>query len=378
VFGPAEGLHSTYRMIRDEVLESSWRAGSALSEMRLDTAEDVNAAVARYLELIKLASLLQRPDREATREALGAINELLARVATPEQRAVIETSALDDYVLGEERAQEGRREAVAARREPSLEQFIPRRGDGLALSASDIGLYRTCPLKYKFARVFSIPQEPTINQRFGILIHNVLERFHSEEMRAKSGGPDDGNRPGSLDRLLGLLEAGWRRNGFGASDDELQYRDRAVAALARYHERHVREASQPVWLERSFSFAIGDHHLRGRIDRVDKRPDGAYELIDYKTGESSAASKLSEDLQLALYRVAAREAWQLEATQGAYWYVLSDQRVAVDPAPDDAERVERTVLDVAGGIEAQDFEPRPSYEICSWCDYRLICPASEA
>ena len=190
VFGPAEGLHSTYRMIRDEVLESSWRAGSALSEMRLDTAEDVNAAVARYLELIKLASLLQRPDREATREALGAINELLARVATPEQRAVIETSALDDYVLGEEKAQEDRRASVAARREPSLEQFIPRRGDGLALSASDIGLYRTCPLKYKFARVFSIPQEPTINQRFGILIHNVLERFHSEEMRAQAGGAD--------------------------------------------------------------------------------------------------------------------------------------------------------------------------------------------
>ncbi len=379
VFGPAEGLHATYRMIRDEVLESSWRAGSALSEMRLDTAEDVNAAVARYLELIKLASLLQRPGREATREALGAVNELLARVATPEQRAVFETSVLDDYVLGEERARDARREGIAARREPSLEQFIPRRGDGLALSASDIGLYRTCPLKYKFARVFSIPQEPTINQRFGILIHNVLERFHSEEMRNRKGAGDGEEvRPGSLDRLLGLLEAGWRRSGFGASDDELQYRDRAVAALARYHERHIRDASEPVWLERSFSFAIGDHHLRGRIDRVDKLKDGAYELIDYKTGEQSKASKLSEDLQLALYRVAAREAWQLEATQGAYWYVLSDERVEVEPAPDDAERVESTVLEVAGGIEAQDFEPRPSFEICSWCDYRLICPVSEA
>lgn len=385
VFGPAEGLHSTYRMIRDEVLESSWLAGSALSEMRLDTAEDLNRAVARYLELIKLASLLQRPGQEGAREALGAVNELIARVASPEQRAVLETSALDAYVLGEEKAQEGRRESVAARREPSLEQFIPRRGDGIALSASDIGLYRTCPLKYKFARVFAIPQEPTINQRFGILIHNVLERFHSEEMKSgrqgssgSSGQFGNGGRPGSLDRLLGLLEAGWRRTGFGASDDELQYRDRAVASLARYHERHVREASEPVWLERSFSFAIGDHHLRGRIDRVDKRPDGAYELIDYKTGEQSAASKLSEDLQLALYRVAAREAWQLEAAQGAYWYVLSDERISVDPAPDDTERVERTVLDVANGIEAQDFEPRPSFEICSWCDYRLICPASEA
>ena len=27
LFGPAEGLHSTYRMLRDEVLEASWRAG---------------------------------------------------------------------------------------------------------------------------------------------------------------------------------------------------------------------------------------------------------------------------------------------------------------------------------------------------------------
>jgi DNA helicase II / ATP-dependent DNA helicase PcrA len=378
VFGPAEGLHSTYRMIRDEVLEASWRAGSALSEMRLDTADDLNRAVVRYLELIKLAALLQQPGQEPARETIAAVNELLRRVVSPEQRAVLETSALDDYVLGEERERDARSELIAARREPSLEQFIPRRGEGLALSASDIDLYRTCPLKYKFARVFAIPQEPTINQRFGILIHNVLERFHSEEMRADGGESLGGARAGSLDRLLSLFEAGWRRTGFGASDDELQYRDRAVAALARYHERHIRAESRPVWLERSFSFSIGQHQLRGRVDRVDQRPDGAYELIDYKTGERTAERKLADDVQIALYRLAAREAWQLEAALGSYWYVLADERVTVPRAPDDAERVERTVLDVAAGIEAQDFEPRPSYEICSWCDYRLICPASEA
>ena len=184
LFGPAEGLHSTYRMLRDEALEASWRAGSALSEMRLDTAEDVTQAVARYLELIKLAALVQHPDAEPPAEALEALNELLGRAASPEQRAALEASALDEYVIGEERDLAARRELVAARREPSLEQFIPRRGDGLALSASDIDLYRTCPLKYKFARVFAIPQEPTINQRFGILIHQVLERFHTEQLRA--------------------------------------------------------------------------------------------------------------------------------------------------------------------------------------------------
>ena len=30
LFGPAEGLHATYRMLREEVLEASWRAGREL------------------------------------------------------------------------------------------------------------------------------------------------------------------------------------------------------------------------------------------------------------------------------------------------------------------------------------------------------------
>ncbi len=378
LFGPAEGLHATYRMIRDEVLEASWRAGSALSEMRLDTAEDVNAAVARYLELLKLAALIQRPGEESTAEALASLNELLTRIATPEQRAALEHSSLDEYIAGEERARGARRELVGAATEPGLQRFIPHRGDGLALSASDIDLYRTCPLKYKFARVFAIPQEPTINQRFGILVHQVLDRFHSEELRRGTPSEFAVDAPGSLDRLLALFESGWRRAGFGASDDELQYRDRAVAALARYHEHHTRSEARPVWLERTFSFAIGPHQLRGRVDRVDRLPDGGYELIDYKTGGAKDAVDLADDVQIPLYRLGARAAWEVDPVGGTYWYVLDDERVEVPSAPDDAERVERTVLEVAAGIEGQDFEPRPSYEICSWCDYRLICPASEA
>jgi DNA helicase-2/ATP-dependent DNA helicase PcrA len=133
-----------------------------------------------------------------------------------------------------------------------------------------------------------------------------------------------------------------------------------------------------VWLERNFSFAIGPHQLRGRVDRVDRLPDGGYEVIDYKTGDPGTGPKLAGDVQLALYRMGAREAWRIEAERGSYWYVLADERVSLGAEPDDAERVERTVLEVAAGISDQDFEPRPSYEICSWCDYRLICPASEA
>jgi DNA helicase-2/ATP-dependent DNA helicase PcrA len=370
LFGPAEGLHATYRALREQVLEASWRAGRELSEPRLDTALDVNRAIARYLELLKLAALAQRPGDEPTAEAIEAVNGLLRQVASAEQQAELDASALDSYLLDSERERGRRLELVAAREEPSLEAFLPRRGDGrLSLSASDLSLYLTCPLKYKFARVFGIPQEPTINQRFGILFHNVLERFHKEPPANEQEG---------LRVLNQLFEQGWRRTGFGDSDDELQFRDRAREALRLYWERERLSEGEPVWLEKKFDFKVGDHHVRGRVDRVDRLPDGDYELIDYKTGERKSTEDLDSDLQLALYRLAAREAWGIESSTGSYYYVLDAEKVPAPTRPDDAERVERTVLQVGEGILSQDFEPRPSPKVCSWCDYRLICPAAEA
>ncbi|MSO40702.1 MAG: ATP-dependent helicase [Solirubrobacterales bacterium] len=372
LFGPAEGVPAIYRMVQDEVLQEAWRAGGTLNEQRLDTYMDVNRAVARFLELLKVAALIQRQGDERAADALATINDLLIPGISGEQRKALEASGLDDYLLDEERERTRRRELIAKREEPSLEAFLPRRGEGLALSASDIDLYRTCPLKYKFARVFGIPQEPTINQRFGIVIHQVLERFHGPQA---SGGEE----PGSLDHLMSLFEVAWRRSGFGESDDELQFRDRAVEALGRYHARQASSGAQPKWMERKFDFRIGPHHLRGRVDRVDELPDGSYEVIDYKTGPPKGARALATDVQLAIYRLAARAAWQLEAeAAGTYWYVLADEKVDVGSSPDDLERVEAVVLEVGEGIMGQDFEPRPSPEICSWCDFRLICPASEA
>ncbi len=380
LFGPAEGLQATYRMIQDEVLEEAWRAGGKLREPRLDTYVDVTRAVARFLELVKLAGLIQGSQEEPVADALAAINDLLDHAISPEQRAALADSGLDAYLLDEEGAAKRRRELIAQQDEPSLEAFLPRRGEGLALSATDIELYRTCPLKYKFARVFGIPQETTINQRFGIVIHQVLERFHAPASTAATNTAAGSSEAeaGSLQRLMSLFEAAWRRSGFGESDDELQFRERAIAALRRYHAREVASGSQPRWVERKFDFRIGPHHLRGRVDRVDQLPSGGFELIDYKTGDPKPQRELESDVQLAIYRLAAREAWRLEGAAGSYWYVLADEKVAVGGSPDDLERVEGVVLEVGEGILGQDFEPRPSPEICSWCDFRLICPASEA
>ena len=347
------------------MLEAVSAVGGRLGELRLDTDLDVSHAVVRYLELLKLGALIQRQPGQTVEEALPAINARLGQGVSPEQREMFETSTLDDCLLGAERGRPAPRHRSAARSEPSLEAFLPRRGAGLVLSASDVETYLTCPLKYKFARVFRIPQEPTMNQRFGILVHQVLERYH--------GGGDSSK---TLAELLGLLEAGWRRGGFGDSDEERQLRAKAIEALTRYHERFQPEPAEPVWLERAFSFKLGDTWYAGawtgstgsrrrlRTDRLQDRP-------------AEDRGQLRDDVQLSLYAVGAREAWQLEAAQQAYYYVLDDTKVPVARDTEDREWVTDTVLEVADGIMGQGFEPTPSYAACSICDYRIVCPAAE-
>jgi len=382
LFGPDEALHATYATLRDELLTSVSRVGSRLGELRLDTDLDVTHGVTRYLELVKLAAILERPAGQPVRDAIADINAKLLQPVSAHQREVFESSSLDAVLLDAEADAKARAAIVADRAEPSLEAFLPKRGDGLMLSASDIETYRSCPLKYKFARVFRIPSESTMNQRFGILVHQVLERFHGADGSAGVGaygvrGMGAFGAAGSIDELLGLLEAGWRRGGFGDTEEERQFRAKAVSALRRYHARTAGESAEPMWLEKSFRFKLGPHVLRGRVDRVDKLADGGYELIDYKTGRPRTVAQLREDVQLSLYAVGAREAWQLESSRQAYHYVLDDEKVRV-PAEDlDRDWITDTVMRVADGILSQGFEPTPSFGACSMCDYRIACPAAE-
>jgi DNA helicase-2/ATP-dependent DNA helicase PcrA len=409
----AQTLEATVELMREEVLGGALRIAGRLGELRLDTDLDISHGVVRYLELVKLAALRDRPAGQGLAEALADINQRLLAACTPLQREIFQTSTLDEALLASERGQAeagaaaqaglesgvsesfgaqpadaahvellvappSSKAAVAApalsafarREEPSLQAFLPRRGDGLVLSASDIDTYRACPLRYKLGRVLKIPSAQTLHQRFGIAVHQVLERYHAAEHT-------------TVEQIMELFEGCWRRGGFGDSDRERTLKGtselhvKARAALVLYHRRLEAHEAEPVWFERSFSFKLGAHHLRGRVDRVDKLADGSYELIDYKTSRPKSAEQLADDVQLSLYAVGARESWQVEAERLSYYYVLDDLKVPVPSAEMDPDWIARVVAEVGEAIMAQRFEPTPSPSVCGLCDYRIACPAWE-
>ena len=359
-------------------------AGGVLARRRARSARcastppiDVNRAVARFLELLKLAALIQRPGRRAERRgARGA-----QRAARPGRDA---GAARGAGALGARRvpARGGARARRAPRASwspratsPRWRRSCPRRGEGLGA----VGL-RHRPLP-------DLPAQVQVRARLrdpaGADDQPALRDPHPPGARAlprrgvgASAGEATPRRAG-LDRLLALFEAAWRRAGFGFSDDELQYRDRAVAALRPLPRAPRRRGASPVWLERELR--LPDRPAPPARPRRPRRPapDGGYELIDYKTGAAEAEARArpttSSSRSTGSPRARPGASTPPPAATGT---CSTTRRSPSGGSPDDLERVERTVLEVGEGILGQDFEPRPELEICSWCDFRLICPAS--
>ena len=248
------------------------RAGGSAAELRLDTDLDVSHGGRPLPGAPEAGGAGAAPVRaERRRGDFAAINtRLLRQAASLGQQASCDASSLDDYPARCRARRAPRREAIAARDEPSLEPFLPRRGDGrLPLGLGHRHL-PTCPLKYKFARVFGIPREPTLQSA---LRNPRPPSARALPLRARGRSPE----------LLELLEAGWRRGGFGDCEEERQLRGKARAALTRYHQRwRESRSSRSGSSGRSPSSSVvttcGDgstaYELPGRLraDRLQDRP----------------------------------------------------------------------------------------------------------
>ena len=191
LFGPAETLHvDVPAAARRAARRRRRRSAARLGELRFDTDLDVAHAVVRYLELVKLAALLERTRagepvgrrRAARDQRRGCCRRRPPSSARSSRRARSTSSCSTPS------ATSGCARGAVAARDGAVARAVPAHAaaTGSLLSASDIETYRTCPLKYKFARVFRIPSEPTINQRFGILVHQVLERYHGRRAPSRA------------------------------------------------------------------------------------------------------------------------------------------------------------------------------------------------
>ena len=150
-----------------------------------------------------------------------------------------------------------------------------------------------------------------------------------------------------------------------------------------------REAA-PLELERSFGFddedswpalRIGDVHVRGVVDRIDRLPDGTLLVLDYKSGRLTTLSPrvkaealLAPEFQLVLNAEMVRQRYPSARVDAAYVSLRDARRTAtlrdngIDPA---ALPLAAAVQDRVSRMRSGYFAVRPLS--CDYCDLKPVC-----
>ena len=264
-------------------------------------------------------------------------------------------------------------EIFAAAESPSLSRLgewiaqSPSSDLTSTLSASSIQHYETCPLQFKLEREWRIPGEPSAALQFGASMHRVLLAYY-DSVRWK--------RPLSEAELIELLKNDLAAEGFADQYQRELYEQKGILELREFIAGAKRSQAEVMHTEERFSIKIGATDLVGRIDRIDRGPDGKVIITDYKTGRPRSQEDADESLQLTLYALAARETWGYEVERLGFHNLESNTTVITFRTDTQLEQAKLKVEEVVSKIAAERFEPKPGFH-CGFCAYRVLCPKTE-
>jgi putative RecB family exonuclease len=245
---------------------------------------------------------------------------------------------------------------------------------------SKLTSYLDCPRRYRYAYVDrpAPPKGPPwAHNSLGASVHTALKNWYGLEPARRSSAA-----------LAPLLRATWVGEGYRDADQQREVFTRALAWLESYVAT-LDPADEPVGVERVVAAKTPVLALSGRADRIDRRGEELV-IVDYKTGRSmSRPDDARGSLALALYAYAATRQFRRRCTRvelhhlptgtvAAHEHTEESLQRQVNRAEGTAKDIIAAEKQVAQGRDPDDAYPTQPGALCSWCDYRKICPAGAA
>ncbi len=247
--------------------------------------------------------------------------------------------------------------------------MLPPREDGrpLELSASAMQQYETCPLSYKLRYDWKLPEDASAPLQFGNAMHLALKAYFD--------GVRAGRAPDEETLVACFLDEFSKANIPEPLQRELYegYGREQLAAVVRTQFAHP--VGEILDSEQRFKIDVEGAKVKGRLDRLDRLPNGEVAIVDYKTGKAKTQEDADDSLQLSIYALAAKS---LGHTPSSLVFINLTNGTAVESrrSEDDLRAAQSKITEIAGKIAAGEFDANPGSR-CFWCAYSSICPEQE-
>lgn len=242
------------------------------------------------------------------------------------------------------------------------------------LSASSMGTFHQCPLKFKFNKIDGIPDQPSDATLLGNFVHETLEFFYAL-------APED-RTIASVKNLAAKVwnENNWqeRVTGYVHEKDLKKFRWTAWWCFENVFSVENPHSIEVGGIEREVNGPIGTATVKGFIDRYEFI-DGGVRISDYKTGKTPKTSWLDDKfMQLKIYATLLADTEDVaNVTEIQLLYLKDGVSFKHQMTPEDREAVTEYVQSshdqITEACATGEFPHRVS-RLCGWCAYKPICP----
>ena len=238
-----------------------------------------------------------------------------------------------------------------------------------AFSPTRLGTFLDCRTKYKYIyvdRIGRFYQKPHAYFSFGSTLHQVLQAYH---------GPAGTH---TLEFLFHTLNSRWITAGYESADEETEYRELAASVLRLYHENTINRTDlvETDAVECNLSLNLGKFKLTGRIDRIDRHPDGSIEVVDYKSGRDTVTpDDVLNSLAMRCYMLLASRTMLATGVTGTIVALRTGTSASASMTPSQLEAAADEISALGNDILETDItlaEP-VRIQLCEKCEFILRC-----
>lgn len=244
------------------------------------------------------------------------------------------------------------------------------------VSASRLGLWHSCRLKFFFRYVKQIKKPPTPAMHSGSTVHGVLQAWNLSRWRRE---------PFATERFKALFNVRWlalqAESKIKWDGEEEADRSSSWRALENYFlETPIKADEKPEAVEVSVSADLSKHGLPTLIGVIDLVRSGG-RIVDFKLAGKTPDVEMvvhTHGTQLTAYSVLYRDATgRKEAGLELHHLIRTKQpKLIITSLPPATEqqvtRLFRSIESYREGVAQQDFVPSPGFG-CMGCEYFNEC-----